>query len=141
MTSSKTFLQFTPALFLGAICFVVGCGDSGRLPIKGTVSIDGEPVKKGFIHFTPLPGTKGPTAGANIVDGSYEVDPSKGVFEGNFRVNIKDWRESKKKTEDPVTGEISAGVKQFLPPKFNSKSELTVEIKRGGESYDFPLEL
>ena len=75
------------------------------------------------------------------MNGAYEINPRKGVFEGNFRVEIKDWRESKKKTQDLVTGESFSGIKQFLPAKFNDESELTVEIKRGGESYDFDLEL
>lgn len=75
------------------------------------------------------------------MNGVYEINPKKGVFEGKFRVEIKDWRESKKRTQDVVTGETFSGVEQFLPPRFNSESELTVEIKRGGDGNDFNLEL
>ena len=76
-----------------------------------------------------------------IIDGSYKVEPSKGVFQGSFEVAIKVWEESKKMTEDFATGEKTRGIQQTLPAKFNTKTELTVDIKAGKDSYDFNLEL
>ena len=125
-------------VFLG---FFLGCGDNGRLSVQGKVTVDGTPVENGYIYLTPLPGTDGPTTGAKIIDGSYKVAPGKGVFQGSFEVAIKVWEESKKMTEDFATGEKTKGIQQTLPPKFNTKTELTVDIKAGKDSYDFNLEL
>jgi len=132
---SCVFLLF---VFVG---FFVGCGETGRLPVQGKVTVDGAPVENGYIYLTPLPGTDGPTTGAKIVNGSYKVEPGKGVFLGSFQVAIKVWEESGKLTEDVATGEKTQGIKQTLPPKFNKKTELTVEIKEDQDSYDFNLTL
>jgi len=119
---------------------VAGCGDSDRHSVKGNVTVDSAPVENGYVYFSPLPGTKGPTAGAKITDGTYIVDASKGLFEGNYRVEIKVWRESDKVSEDFATGETTRGLVQVLPPKFNSQSDLTMELSPSKEeSYDFHL--
>ena len=123
------------------VSFLVGCGDAGRLPVQGKVTVAGTPVENGYIYLTPLPGTDGPTTGAKIIDGFYKVEPGKGVFEGSFQVAIKAWEESTKEAEDFATGEKTRGITQTLPPKFNKKTELTVEIKLGKDNYDFNLEL
>ena len=91
--------------------------------------------------FTPLEGTEGPAAGAKIIDGKYEIDPVKSLFEGNYQVSIKVWKESKRMTEDFATGEKERGIIQILPPKYNSESELKLELVRGEDTYNFELEL
>ena len=134
--------NFSSLLVLTAVSLLFcGCGDSRREPAKGVVTVDGTPLEKGYIMLHPMSGTEGPNAGADIIDGAYEIASSKGVFEGKFKVEIKGWRDSGKKMEDTVTGEVFSDPEQFLPAKFNKHSELTVEIKSGTESYDFPLEL
>ena len=138
MALQKKF-QFWVMVLL-PISLLVGCGDSGRFPIKGSVKFDGTPVKKGYIVILPMPGTEGPAAGSDIIDGTFNVSAEKGVFEGHFKVEIKGWRESKKMTEDFVTGEKYADPVQFLPAKFNTKSELTMDVEADKESYDFNLE-
>ena len=123
------------------VVFLVGCGDDGRLPVQGKVTVDGVPVENGYIYLTPLPETDGPTTGAKITDGSYKIESGKGVFQGSFQVAIKVWEESKKMTEDFATGEKTKGIQQTLPAKFNTKTELTVEITGDKDSYDFNLKL
>ena len=122
------------------VVFLVGCGDDGRLPVQGKVTVDRVPVENGYIYLTPLPGTDGPTTGAKITDGSYKIESGKGVFQGSFQVAIKVWEESKK-SEDFATGEKTKGIQQTLPAKFNTKTELTVEITGDKDSYDFNLKL
>ena len=54
--------------------FFLGCGDSsgGTTAVEGKVSIDGSPLQKGLISFTPLePGSSAVTA--EIRDGSYHA--------------------------------------------------------------------
>ena len=57
---------------------LAGCGRSdGLTEISGTVSYDGQPVKKGTITFLPADG-KGPTAATLIADGKYSVKVAPG---------------------------------------------------------------
>lgn len=121
---------------------LVGCGGDGRLEVIGKVSVDGKPVEYGSISFKPINQTKGPTAGATIREGSYEVSADKGLFPGDYRVEIVAIRTVNKKSVDMVTGEVlSQRQERFLPPKYNDESELTVEIGAGNAPYDFELSL
>lgn len=126
-------------LVAGAV-FLCGC-DSPRQSIRGTVSLDGKALSKGYISFRPLPNTPGPTAGAEIVDGKYTVASAKGPFTGQFRVEITASRATGMRTEDELTGKAVESYEQFLPSKYNSASELTAEITdRGSNRVDFALE-
>ena len=110
--------------------------------VSGEVTVDGVPVEYGSIDFKPINGTEGPTAGATIKDGKYQVLPEKGPFEGEFRVEIVALKTIKKKSIDNVTGEkLDEEQVRFLPEKFNKNSELTVELSADKKVYDFPLTL
>ena len=119
-----------------------GCNGSGRLPVQGEVSFDGEPIKYGHVQFTPISGTEGPTGGAEIRDGAYEVASVRGLFKGSYRVELQAWKRSGGVSIDPATGERTKGgdLKQFLPLKYNDDSELTVEIESGQRTHNFHLE-
>lgn len=127
---------------LVAVCITLaGCSGSGRLPLSGEVSFDGVPVERGYVQFTPMAGTTGPTSGADIKEGAYEVAPVRGLFKGSYRVEIQSWKRSGEVSVDPVTGEKFQGgnLVQLLPAKFNKESELTVEIEPGKRTFDFHL--
>jgi len=128
-------------ILLFSISLLVGCGGDGRINVAGAVTVDGTPVKHGSISFIPIEETTGPTAGALIRDGSYEVVPGKGPMAGKFRVEILAVKEAEKAGIDIVTGEKVAQRVQFLPDRFNKKSDMTVEISSDRDTYDFPLEL
>lgn len=120
---------------------MVGCLGDGRIDVAGSVSVDGTPVEHGSIMFIPIEETPGPTAGALIRGGSYEIVPGKGPLAGKFRVEILAVKDNGKVGVDIVTGEKVAQRQQFLPDRFNKKSDMTVEISRHSEPYDFSLEL
>ena len=136
-SSSCVFL----AALLTLSISLAGCSDSGRLPLNGMVSFDGEPVEYGYVQFTPMAGTTGPTSGADIKDGAYEVASVRGLFKGSYRVEIQSWKRSGGVSVDPVTGERTEGgdLVQLLPAKFNKQSELTVEIEPEKRTFDFHL--
>jgi hypothetical protein len=72
----------------------------------------------------------------------YEIATARGLFSGEYRVEIQAWERTDKVSRDPVTGEkIEGGVRQLLPPKYNVKSELTVELVSGKPIHDFMLDL
>lgn len=118
-----------------ACCVLVlsGCGGAKeRYAIKGTVTLDGKPLEKGQVCFVPLQGTKGPTAGAEIVDGKFSIPNEGGTFLGKFRVEVTASRPTKKKMPDPITGRPAEVYEQFIPEKYNKRSELEAEVQANG---------
>jgi hypothetical protein len=81
------------ALVVGTalLALAVGCGKGGptRNAISGTVQLDGKPLDKGAIRFSPIEGTKGPIVGGTIENGRYQLSKAVGPMEGRHRVEIK----------------------------------------------------
>ncbi len=125
---------------LSVCCLILaGCDSSDRSSVQGTVTLDGQPLEKGSINFMPLPGTKSPTAGAQIVDGKFSIPAKGGTFTGKFRVEITASRPSGKKIPSPMTGEMMDATEQYLPAKYNKQSELQADITDGANQLEFPL--
>jgi hypothetical protein len=114
---------------------LLGCHKTDRLSIEGTVTLDGKPLEKGDIQFYPLPGTTGPSAGAQIVDGKFTIAPSGGTFAGSFVVEISSVRLTGRKIPDHRgDGMIDERV-QYLPVRYNTQSELRAEVKSGESNH------
>ncbi len=62
--------QLARWLLAGCIVLAAGCGDSNV--VRGRVTYEGRDVAKGAISFVPADG-KGPTIGATIADGRYQI--------------------------------------------------------------------
>ena len=145
--ATKTMPDIFPSLrrLCGLLCAVVflsvlGCGHSGRVSVEGTVTLDGQPLENGQIQFSPLPGTAGPTAGADIVDGKFAIPPSGGPFAGNFRVQITKAGLTGKKVFDPRSNSMMDEYAQILPARYNEQSELEAEVAASGpNSFEFTL--
>ena len=58
------------------ICVVLlaccGCSD-GKVIVRGTVTVDGQPIDEGMISLEPADG-QGPTTGGIIKEGKYELN-------------------------------------------------------------------
>jgi hypothetical protein len=127
-----TFNLFFGMLLLCGAVLVPGCsGDSSRLAVEGKVTIDGNPLPAGKISFTPMPGTPSPTGGATITNGTFKVLAAKGLRPGTFRVEIKALRPTGKTTRDDLSGGSVEQQEQYIPKRYNEKSELVAEIKAG----------
>lgn len=128
-----------------ALTLFVGCSnpDSGRASVSGKVTFDGEPVKTGQIAFEPQ--GQGRFGIAQIVDGAYQMPPQQGPTPGKYTVRITANRPTGKPpqaTPDNSDNGRPTGesYEQYLPVKYNERSELTVEI--GAEPnavHDFAL--
>jgi hypothetical protein len=117
---------------------LAGCGRSGGLSeISGTVSYDGQPVKKGTITFLPADGN-GPTAAAKIADGRYSAK----VVAGKKLVKIEGFKVVGQRRYSPSNpnSKMVDLQEQFLPDRYNKKSELTREITPALGTCDFDLE-
>jgi hypothetical protein len=78
-------------VLLAALACVAGCGDGRpqRVPVSGTVMIDGAPLSYGFVTFVPAAGrsASGQLDGqGRFTLGSYE--PGDGVLPGSQRVSV-----------------------------------------------------
>lgn len=118
-------------LLLSAMTVVAlaGCGERRRMPIEGAVTLDNRPLEKGAIVFRPLAGTPGPTAGATIADGKFAILPSGGPFAGDFVVEITAAGRTGRKAINIRTDRLEDEYTQILPARYNSRSELQVEVK------------
>lgn len=123
---------------------LVGCGGGPTLPprgkVKGLVTLDGKPLKKGQAHVVFVPdagkGTSGPPAvGVTDDEGRYSLSTDRetegdGALVGFHRVRISEVPNPEKPDAPPT-----------LPGKYadEATSNLMVEVKPGDN--DIPLEL
>ena len=118
---------------------LVGCGgNAGRGAVKGTVTVNGEPLKAGDIAFVGA-SAGGPSAGASIADGHYQIAADKGPVAGEYLVQIRAFRGTGKKTWDGM-GEPTAAesqkkyveqLEQYIPSRYNDATELTASFRSG----------
>jgi hypothetical protein len=119
------------------LAVAVGCDNTGRVGVEGTVSYDGQPIKAGAIAFVPL-GDKGVSSGGAVIDGKYAVPDKYGPKAGKHRVEIR-WAKptgSKFKSE---SGDMLDMTEEGLPERYNNKSELTADLTSGKNVVNFDL--
>jgi hypothetical protein len=130
-------------LFSSMLPLLSGCGGvrADRGAVGGTVKLDGKPLQEGSVLFTPVEGTRGSAAGGKIVNGRYELSAKTGPAIGRNRVEIRAMRKTGKMVPKAFgrPGEMVPEKVEAIPPRFNSKSELNVEIKSGDNTADFDV--
>ena len=112
---------------------LIGCSgpDAGppRYSVTGTVTFDGEPVNDGQVLFLPADGGGQPDAGQLGAGGKFEFQ----VTAGKKRVEITGFRKTGEITDED-TQETMPVTEAFIPARYNTESELTVEVKPNGEN-------
>ncbi|MCA9016806.1 MAG: hypothetical protein KDA77_15845, partial [Planctomycetaceae bacterium] len=122
---------------------LTGCGgpagDPDLIPVQGTVTLDGQPLKSGVIGFAPASGQAASTG--QIEDGHFKLSFSQsasGAKAGTYKVSIQSWTTPPSMDADgkPVKG-VSA-----IPEKYMSQatSGLTADVKKEGDN-NFTFEL
>ncbi len=130
---------------LAGLAFVAisGCSEppvpSGS---QGQVTFEAKPVATGDIRFFPLGGTPGPGASVKIRDGRYAIPVGPGLTAGTYLVAVMATRPTGRSLR-PEPGYEAAGSvaeeKDYIPERFNAKSELRVTLEPGDNSHDFHL--
>ena len=119
----------------------VGCGTSnpdGRIPVSGTVKLAGEPVQTGYIMFVSTSGGK--SSGGKIADGGFELSADKGIPKGSYKVKITGERASGKKIPDSdYPDQLIDDIEQYIPDRYNSKTELTLDVDGPMEPLEYEL--
>jgi hypothetical protein len=102
----------------------VGCTGGGRVeakkyPVTGTVTVDGQPLADGMIYFKDI--ASGAADSAEIKAGQFTGNAEA----GKRRVEIFAY-----KTQTSDMGGVTTETKtNILPPRFNSESTLSEEVK------------
>lgn len=120
-----------------AVMTTLGCGSANENlgKVSGTVTLDSEPLKHAVITFQPTGGR--PAYGKTGDDGKYTMMYTRsdaGATVGVNKVTITNGGE--KRNED--TNEVWYQ-KEQVPPKYNSRSELTYDVQPGTQTHDFEL--
>ncbi len=151
-------------MLLTVCCF--GCSGGGADidlgAVSGVVTMDGSPLADAIVVFVPTEGN--PSTGRTDANGNYELahlGDSKGAVLGSHKVRII--------TGKPVTSDIDGdaditksgntgpadtagsaidglknpsakGAKEPIPAKYNTKTELTADVKAGENTFDFKLD-
>jgi len=124
-----------------------GCGGGDELPreaVSGTVDLDGKPLEKGTIRFTPAAQSNAVSAvegGAMIESGKFSIPRDRGLVPGNYQVAVFGGGPgaSGKSQKGTATGGPSP-TKESIPAKYNAQSKLQAEVKKGGPN-DFTFNL
>ena len=122
------------SLVIAAMFCSSGCGPSvpPTYPVSGTITYDGKPVTDGDILFVPLDRSLGPDAG-KIDGGKYTLQAKA----GKCRVEITALDIG---PDTPII-QGSPVASNYIPARYNSKTELIVEVSADGNNvFDFPLE-
>jgi hypothetical protein len=117
--------------------FGSGCGEGDELPreaVSGTVNLDGKPLEKGSIQFSPVQGNPGAAVegGGLITAGKYAISKDRGLVPGTYQIAIYAGgsRAAGKGAMKPETGG-PAPSKEPIPAKYNARTELKKEVKKG----------
>ena len=142
---SKRRLSFALFITFSALRLSVGCsGPSDDLPreaVSGAVTLDNEPLASGVITFIPAGGSSGggpsPGGGGEISNGSFSIARENGLVPGNYSVSIYASAKQEAKAKPEQIGGTKKErqlAKELIPAKYNAKTELKAEIKKGGAS-------
>lgn len=97
-----------------------GCGGGdglGRVAVKGSITLNGDPVPNGVIRFKPAAGTEGPMANTMITDGQYGIPKDQGPVAGEYEVRVQAYADpnATTTTTEPVRAAVASD-------KLNSKT-------------------
>ncbi len=136
----RVFAAFATGLL--AVAVLPGCGgsDVDRVGVSGTVTLDGQPLESGAILF--LPKGEGPSAGTQIENGRFSIARSDGPSPGEYRAEIRSFRDTGEMIpDDDFPGQLTEVRQQIIPARYNESSELEVTFSADRGQEELPFEL
>jgi hypothetical protein len=129
----SVLLRFGAACSCALILASLGCS-KGPPVVHGTVTLDGKPIEDGTIQFSALDG-QAPTAGGQIVDGKFETRAAITKYRVKIESNVVLGPDGKvvdtSKKIDKYSNRANFTVKKLVPDKYNTQSELELDVKAG----------
>lgn len=125
------------AAVLAALTVLGGCDDGPATgEVSGTVKVNGQaPPAGSSITFFPADG-QSPSAGAMLEDGRYRVRLAVGLAKVEIRVP-RPAAKARRKAEGP--GAEGGLIEESLPARYNDRTELTFDVKKGGNEKNWDL--
>ena len=125
---------------LTLLALATGCSDElATGEVSGTVKVNGQvPAVGSSITFIPSDG-KSPTAGAVLEEGKYSVRVPVGTARVEIRVPRPIAKARPKAGPGAGPGAEGGYIEESLPAKYNDKSELSFEVKKGSNEKDWDL--
>jgi hypothetical protein len=122
-----------PGLFVCAI--LSGCGES-QGNVTGTVTMDGQPVSSGSITFVKAEGGQ-VREGAVIKDGGFQAK----LPPGKYKIELSGQKAVGKRTQKGFDGkdEVLEITEPLFPDRYNTKTELSEDIKSGSNTLKLDL--
>lgn len=116
-----------------------GCQGSSappRFEVFGSVQYDGQMIPEGDIVFMPEDG-KGRPDGGKIIDGKFRFS----VTAGKKKAEVRASRENPDKLVDSMMepGKKVPSREDYIPDRYNTNSELKLEVASGENAIDFEL--
>jgi hypothetical protein len=140
---AKSNGRIAALVLFAAVLPAGGCDDPGGLQtVSGMVTLKGKPVEMGMIEFIPVAAASADTtytkSGAVIENGRYDIPKQQGLVPGRYKVSISAPDKRNKMGGDELPGPTSSRTsKDLIPPEFNLKTKLEVEVKKGPNTFDF----
>lgn len=133
---SRSMAAWQRPVLACALLMIVGCANSvTESEVTGTVTVNEQPVLEGQITFHPASGG-GKSASGRIEYGTYRLK----VPPGEKRVEIFGQREIPGRySSELVNGQKVLMKEEFVPARYNVKSELKVTIPAASSTQDFHL--
>ena len=143
MMFAKTWRRLRSLAGLCTVCVTIltGCSHTDRCGFSGNVTLNGEPVDRGTISFTSTSKSKETRSrsGTLIKLGKFEVSAEQGLLPGKYSVRITSPTPAVPTPGAPGILGLSTP-RERIPPKYNIKTELEVEIDRETDNaFDFDL--
>jgi hypothetical protein len=109
---------------------IVGCAQGPPTAhVWGKVSFEGAAITEGTIEFIPIEGTSGPTVGAVIANGAYDIPAKSGpLIDGVYRVELRAVRETGRPAPKHPSGKGIPERESIFPPEYSTNSTLRVKI-------------
>jgi hypothetical protein len=125
-----------------ALLALWGCGGrQAGIALSGSVTLDGVPVETGQIVFEPQ--GSGTMTITQISSGTYQLPAERPAQLGKYLIRITADRPTGRiRPADPRSQEDQATeeLEQFIPAKYNSRSELFLELTdQSPDTHDFAL--
>lgn len=137
-------LAWRLTVYAFAMAFFGGCGwGSGpeRVVVSGTVTYNGKPIPEGLIRFAPIQESSVPVGGATITEGEYRADARGGVPVGTHKVQIQANRLVNPGKPVNPDEELHPGLYQYIPEKYNAKTQLEITVPPGSRPITKNFEL
>jgi hypothetical protein len=134
-TSRRRIISCT----LFGLVLLAGCGGPTAV-VRGKVTIDGSPASDGSVNFEPADGV-GPTVGAKVTDGIYEITSAQKMLPGKKKVVVR--ASSKTGKQVPAGPPSPPGTMMdelLFHPRAGAQPDIReVEIKDGENEFDVAL--